>query len=176
MKDISVIDSVIRHLHQHYYGNIIVLAVLFILVLLRIIPFPESILSVGITMERYAIIVTIIAIPAALKLFAYRLKEAPRPLEEDKAATIYTKLFYMRIYILSTITFMNIVLLGFSRNSNFLWLTVVLLIIFFFCKPSSIELTGLSELPQPEATMESEQESATEQEQLTIDDPQHQNE
>lgn len=140
-------DRVILHLKKHYYGNVILLALLFLLVLFRVIPFPENILSVGTTLERYAIMITLIAIPAALKLFADRLKKTPRTSEVAETAKKYKKLSYMRLYTLSTVTMMNIVLLGFSRNTNFMWFTVVLFIIFLFCMPSSVELTRLTELP-----------------------------
>ncbi|HAR38894.1 MAG: hypothetical protein A2W86_02035 [Bacteroidetes bacterium GWD2_45_23] len=142
-------ERIILNLSRHLYGNMISLALLFLLVLLRIIPISENFLSVGVTMERYAIMITIIAIPLSLKLFADRLKKIPRPLKAIEATTKYKKLFYLRLYTLSAVTLMNIALLGLSRNSNFMWFTIVLFIIFLFCRPSLVELTGLSELPDP---------------------------
>ena len=140
-------ERIILNLSRHLYGNMISLALLFLLVLLRIIPIPENFLSIGIIMERYAIMITIIAIPAALKLFADRLKKIPRPMETVEAGTKYKKLFYLRLYTLSAVMLMNIALFGFSRNSNFMWFTIVLFIIFLFCRPSLVELSNLSELP-----------------------------
>jgi len=49
---------------------------------------------------------------------------------------------------------MNIVLFTFSRNPNFMWLTVVLFIIFLFCKPSYIEVMNLTEMPKEEQEVE----------------------
>ena len=140
-------ERVLLKLNQHLYGNMILLALLFLLVLLRIIPIPENFLTVGITMERYAIMITIIAIPAALKLFADRLKKISRPIGTVEAGIKYKKLFYLRLYTLSAVTLMNFALLGFSRNCNFMWFTIVLFILFLFCRPSWVELTNLSELP-----------------------------
>ncbi|MCE5205995.1 MAG: hypothetical protein LLF80_07845 [Porphyromonadaceae bacterium] len=140
-------ECIILHLNRHLFGNMISLALLFFLVLFRGIPFPENILSVGVTMEQYAIMITIIAIPAALKLFAVQLKKIPRPMEAVEAGKKYKKISYLRLYTLSAVTLMHIVLLGFSRNSNFIWFTIVLFIIFLFCRPSLVELTSLSELP-----------------------------
>lgn len=152
-------DRIITHLKREYYGNLILLTGLFILVLLRSIPFPENIFEVSITLERYAILITLIAIPAALKLFSDRLKKAPRPMQPEEAAKKYKKLSRLRLYTISAVTLMNIVLFAFSRNTNFLWSTVVLLVVFLFCQPSYIELKSLSELSETgESEMEETQE------------------
>ncbi len=138
---------IILYLSRHLYGNMIFLLLLFLLVLFRGIPFPENILPVGVTMERYAIMITIIAIPVALKLFADRLKKISCPRKAIEAGKKYKKIYFMRLYTLSAVTLMNITLFGFSRNSNFMWFTIVLFIIFLFCRPSLAELTNLWELP-----------------------------
>lgn len=143
----SANEYIILHLNRHLYGNMISLALLFLLVLFGGIPFPENLLSVGVTMERYAIMITIIAIPAALKLFADRLKKISRPMKAVEAGIKYKKLSYLRLYTLSAVTLMHIVLLAFSHNSNFMWFTIVLFILFLFCRPSLDELTNLSEVP-----------------------------
>ena len=149
-------NKVITLLKRHYYATFLLLAGLFLLLLLRLIPFPEGLLSGGVVLERYAIMITIIVIPVALKLFADRLKKIQRPLDESEAGKTYKKLFSLRLYSIAGVTLMNILLYGFSLNSNFVWLTVVLFIIFLFCKPSVVELTGLSEPPMAEQQLPEE--------------------
>ncbi len=150
MNDSHAIDHTIRLLKRHYYGNIIFLAGLFLVVLLRILTFPEAAVPVRVTVERYALMITIITIPAALKLFADRLKKMPRPSETEAALHRYKKISYLRLYTISGVTLMNIVLFTFSRNPNFMWFTVVLFIIFLFCRPSHTEVMSLTGMPEEE--------------------------
>jgi len=77
MNESTVIDRTLRLLKRHYYGNIIFLAVLFLAALLRMLTISEAAVLVSVTVERYALMITIIAIPVALKLFADRLKKFP---------------------------------------------------------------------------------------------------
>jgi len=132
MNESTVIDRTLRLLKRHYYGNIIFLAVLFLAALLRMLTISEAAVLVSVTVERYALMITIIAIPVALKLFADRLKKIPRPSGPETALPMYKKISYLRLYTISCVTLMNIVLFTFSRNPNFMWLTVVLFIIFCF--------------------------------------------
>lgn len=150
MNESPVIDHTIRLLKRHYYGNIIFLAGLFLAVLLGMFPFLEAAVPVRVTVERYALIITIITIPAALKLFADRLKKIPRPSETEAALHRYKKISYLRLYMISGVTLMNIGLFTFSRNPNFMWFTVVLFIIFLFCRPSYIEAMSLTGMPEEE--------------------------
>ncbi len=155
MKDRNTMDKTIALLKRHYYANIILMAAAFLLILFRIIPLFTDGQSVGVTMERYAIMITIIAIPVSLKLFAYRLKKITRPLEIPTAVEVYKKASFLRLYTISAVTLMHIILFGISRNMNFFWFTVVLFIVFLFCKPSYEELENLTETSgeqeQPEA-------------------------
>ena len=164
MNESPVIDHAIRLLKKHYYGNIIFLGGLFLVVLLRILPFFEAAVPIGVTVERYALMITIITIPAALKLFADRLKKIPRPSETEAALQKYKKMSYLRLYAISGVTLMNIVLFGFSRNPNFMWFTVVLFIIFLFCRPSHIEVMSLTGMPEEEQRMWEEPKEQSEDE------------
>jgi hypothetical protein len=158
MKDITA-NKLITSLKRHYFATIFVLGILFVLVLLRIIPFSEGVVSGGVVMERYAIMITIIVIPLALKFFADRLKKIQRPQELSKACATYRGLYFLRLHSIAAVTLMNILLFGFTRNGNFVWLSVVLFIIFLFCKPSIIELTDLTEIPAVEDQMPEEPQS-----------------
>ncbi len=141
-------NTAIAWLKRHYYGHLIFLTLLFLLILFRFLPLLPETPWVSVTLERYAIILSIIAIPLSLKHFADRLKRLPRPMDTNVAVKKYEDATYLRLYTISAVTFMHILLFGFSRNTNFLWFTVVLLIVFLYCKPSYPELAGLTETPQ----------------------------
>jgi hypothetical protein len=151
MRNIDKTNKTIELLKWHYYGNIVTLAVVFLPILSEVIPFfTDGQESVNITLERYAIIISIITIPVSLKFFAHRLKKLPRPLEMATAAEKYVNASFLRLYTISVVTLMHIVLFGVSRNMNFFWFTVVLFLVFLFCKPSLAELKSLTEAPEEE--------------------------
>lgn len=157
MRDKEKMERLVSLLKRHYYGNIIVLALLFLLILFRVLPLLQESDLIGVTIERYAIMISIIAIPLALKFFAHRLKEITRPAETAIAVSRYKNASHLRLYAISGVTLMNILLYGFSRNSNFIWITVVLFIIFLYCRPSYAELASLTEAPEERKEMEEEE-------------------
>lgn len=136
----------IQLLTYHYFGVITALFALFVLIVFRVIELgvPQDMVSAA--MERYAIAFTIIAIPLALKLFAYMTKKKAFG-SEKKALGVYTKAFYIRLYILCAVTALNELLFAVSRNMNFFWLTVIVFIAFAFCKPSFLEFSELVSTP-----------------------------
>jgi cobalamin synthase len=161
MRKEEIMERLIALLKKHYYGNVIALALFFILILFRIIPLLQESELIGVTLERYIIMISIITIPLALKLFARRLKKVPRPAETAIAVSVYKNASHLRLYTISAVTILNILLFGFSRNSNFMWITVVLFIIFLYCKPSYTELANLTEVPEENrATGEEEREES----------------
>ena len=145
-----------RHLKKHYGGNIFFLALFFLLVLFRLLPFFGVEQPVSITLERYAIMIPIIAIPLSLKYFASRLKGISRPAEAAIAIKAYKSASYLRLHTLSTVTLAFIVLYGYSGNMNFFWLTVVLFVVFLYCNPSHQELDSMTKEPEEEAPEGSE--------------------
>lgn len=164
MKNVNTMEKTIRLLKGHYYGNIILLATIFLLTIFSLIPFFTNGEVISVTTERYAIMISIIAIPASLKFFAHQLKKIPRPTETKTATEKYKNASFLRLYTISAVTLMHIILFTISRNMNFFWFTVVLFIVFLFCKPSYEELENLSETPGKQGlTGEEEQELQEEQ-------------
>ena len=145
-----------RHLKKHYRGNLLFLALFFLLVLFQLLPFFGVGQSVSVTLERYAIMIPIIAIPLSLKYFAYRLKGVTRPAEAATAIKVYKSASYLRLYTLSTVTLAFIVLYGYSGNMNFFWFTVVLFVVFLYCTPSYQELDNMTKESEKEASEGSE--------------------
>ena len=137
------IDATVKLLRNHYRLNIIILIVLFLLAMFNLIPFFTEKQLVNIVLERYIIVVTIIAIPGILKLFATLLNKVPQESDVDIAISQYKKAFYIRLYTISTLSLINIFLYDYSGNMNFFWITTVLFLLFIYCKPSFPELEKL---------------------------------
>lgn len=79
MNNRNIIESAIKLLKIHYYGNIILLAIFFLLLLFGLIPLFVDSRAVNITLERYVIMITIIVIPVALKFFCLQIKKSSAP-------------------------------------------------------------------------------------------------
>lgn len=157
MKNTHAMEKTIKLLRGRYYGSIILLAVIFLFSIFSMIPLFADRQAISATLERYAIMITIIAIPASLKFFADRLKKAARPVDIPTASNKYKNISFIRLYTISAVTLMNIFLFTISRNMNFFWFTVVLFIVFLFCKPSYAELEGLTKLPEEQGLTEEEE-------------------
>jgi hypothetical protein len=152
----NIFDGTISSLRLQYWLSIAVLASFFLLIIFDLIPFPFEKNDIGITLERYAIVITIIAIPAALKLFAEMLKKAPSSPDTELVVKTYKKASSIRLLIINVATLMNISLYAISGNMNFFWFTIVLFIIYVFCKPSYPELANLAEKGKDSVQAESE--------------------
>lgn len=137
------LNKTIKSLKAHYYIAIAALVILFVLIFFKIISMNSELTSsVTQTMELYAIGITLIAIPAALKGFAYLIKKEKRQ-DSDAIIRNYKKAFFIRLYVISTVALMNEALYFLSRNTNFFWLTIVSIVTFIFCGPSLSELMDL---------------------------------
>ncbi|HHV84909.1 MAG TPA: hypothetical protein GXX42_03685 [Petrimonas sp.] len=132
----------IKELNTHYYLSIVVLAVLFLLVFFKAISFGTP-FPVTTTAEMYAIGITLLAIPVALKLFADKIKKIPEGTEKNETVRRYRNAWLLRIYIVNTVTMGNIFLYAISRNNNFMWLAVISFIVYMFCKPSHQDLENI---------------------------------
>ena len=152
MSRTDLFTATIRQLYLHYRIILSSLVLLLLLILFQLIPFWQESRPVSIILERYLIVATLIAIPLALKMFANRLKKGPLPLTSEDARNRYKKASLWRLYILTAVTLLHIVLFGFSRNMNFFWFTIVLFTVFLFCRPSYPELENLTEKPTSKET------------------------
>lgn len=131
-------NKTIRELNIHYYVSITIMVLLFILVLTKTINFIDFI-PVSVVAERYSLGITLIAIPIALKLFANILNKFSC-YNEVEAIKTYKKATFIRLYIINIVNFANITLYAMSHNKNFIWMSVVLFVVYVFCKPSKDEL------------------------------------
>lgn len=147
MKSEEHIPRAIRSLKKHYWINILFLALLLVLIVFNVLPFFSKDHPVSVVLERYAVLLPIIAIPLALRQFAQRVKKASKHLAITPAVKLYRRASYQRLYVISSVALIQIVLYGYSGNMNFFWLSIVLFTVFLFCKPSSDELSELVKDP-----------------------------
>lgn len=129
----------IRNLNRHYYISIVVSVVFFLIVILKAIGFGTPV-CVTMTAEMYAIGITLLLIPVALKLFAEKVKKIPKGTGKDKTAKHYKDAWLLRMYIVNAVTAGNIFLYALSRSKNFILLAAISFIVYMFCKPSYQEL------------------------------------
>lgn len=147
MSQTNLLTATIRQLQLHYWIIFSSLGLFLLLILFQLIPYWQESRPVSIILERYLIVITLIAIPLALKMFANKLKKSTLPLTSGEARNLYKKASLLRLYILSAVTLFHIVLFGISRNMNFFWFAILLFTVLLFCRPSYPELENLSEKP-----------------------------
>ena len=135
-------NQTIRILNKHFHIHILLLIALLLSAMFKLIYF-EGLLTESVIAERYAIAATLIVIPLALKLFNDQIKKAVDNYTESAAINRYKNAFFRRLYLLSFVAFGNIVLYAVSQNMNFMWLTVIILLTFIFCRASADELQNM---------------------------------
>ena len=136
-------DKIIKNLRYHYYGSIVVLATLLILVFTKQISFLVD-EAIGVIAERYSIGLTLLAIPLALKMFANMIKKESGSNSEENAIKVYSKSYLIRQTIINVMAIANILMYAMSHNMNFVWLAVILIVSLIFCKPSYVDLASLT--------------------------------
>lgn len=130
-------QSVIQSLKYLFYIAIGVQIALFIGFAFKwIILMPDSV-NIPVTLERYALLLTLISIPGALKLFTIIMKKNKHPEDEDVTNTLYIKAFIVRFGILFLVASINIFLFAFSFKHNFLLCTLVTFTAYIFTYPST---------------------------------------
>lgn len=88
----------------------------------------------GVIFERYAIILTLIAIPAALKLFSVmtgKLQDLPKQEKNKK----YISYYILRIIILDMAAAVNIIGFYLYESTNFVYLAVIVMFALCFTFP-----------------------------------------
>jgi len=139
-------EKTIRLLRHHYFSHFIVLGILYLLTLFKVIRVVEIPSSLHLAIDQCSILLTIVGIPLALKLFSNKTNKRPRPDNAEIGAKIYKKAFSQRLYLLSFIILWNILASTVSSNGNYTWLIIILFIVLLFCKPSFPELENLIEI------------------------------
>jgi hypothetical protein len=138
-------DVTIKLLKKHFYLNFFILFTLFLLVLFDVLVPETPIFSINTMMEMYIILFIIISIPLILKGFSDKIKKLPKETDNVSAINTYKKASYIRLYFMSFITLASCTLYALSDNKNFMYITVILLIVFLLIRPSYPELISITE-------------------------------
>lgn len=129
-------ESIINNLKRLFYIAIGIQGVLLIAVAFRVIDILPEIPLTSVVVERYALLVTLISIPGALKLFSIIMKKNEHPNDEIVTTSLYIKAFIARFGILLLIASINIVLYAVSLNQNYMLCTLIIFTAYIFTYPS----------------------------------------
>jgi hypothetical protein len=127
-------DKLYFYLKLFFWSNIIILiGVLLFLLQIKGPDFGEHIEG-NIVLERYVIILTLVAIPGALKLFSVLInKKKGQPSEQF--LTDYMKIYMLRAAILDIVVIVNLIGFYIYEASNFVYLTIITLFAICFSFP-----------------------------------------
>jgi uncharacterized membrane protein len=125
----------INLLKRHYWISIAVMALLFLLALVRA-TLADPLVQTTVTVE-------MLAIPGALKLFAEKIRKVSQGSSRETIVKRYRNAWLLRIYVVNLVAAGNILLYGLSQGRNFMWLALVSFIVYMFCQPSLQELESV---------------------------------
>lgn len=152
----SLEDRTIKRLKNHFYIHVSVIIVLFLLIYFKIIPLPDYSASIGLTVQTYTIMFTLVALPGSLKLYSVNIKKKQTN-SIEKTTKYFRKIFFQCLYIVAFTVIINMLLFGFTRVQNYGWLALISFMTYAFCMPREDDLYNLL----PKAT-ESEETDKTE--------------
>ncbi len=129
-------------LKKHFYIHVSVMILLFLLIFFDIIQLPDFSSSIGLTVQTYTIMLTLIALPGALKLYSVNVKKKQTE-DKDKTVKYFRKVFFQRLYIVAFSAVLNMLLFGFTRVQNYAWLALISFLVYAFCMPREDDLHNL---------------------------------
>lgn len=138
------LKKTIINLKLLFYVAIGVQIILLIAIAFKWITLPLT--DIPISLERYTLLITLIGIPSALKLFSV-IMDKDTPINN---ISTYRRAFITRFAILFIVTSLNLVLYSISANQNFMLLTLISFIAYIFSYPSENHLHPLDEDKEPE--------------------------
>lgn len=118
-----------------FWGNLLVFVIIFLVLLQIKGPDFGTNIESDITFERYAIIITLASIPLSLKLFHNMMTKA-RNTANTNLEAVYKKAYFTRLGILDFAAIINIVGFQLFEASNFIYMTIVVLMTMLFCYPN----------------------------------------
>lgn len=138
----SLEDITIKRLKKHFYIHVSVVILLFLLIFFNVIPFPDYSESIGLTTQTYTIMLTLVALPASLKLYSVNIKKKQTD-DKEKTVHFFREIYFQRLYMVAFAVSINMLLFGFTRVQNYAWLALISLIIYAFCMPQEADLHSL---------------------------------
>ena len=131
------LESMIHSLKYLFYIAFGIQIIVFVSIAFKWIDLSSEAVTVPVTIERYALLLTLVSIPVALKLFFFIMKRNKNPEDESTTKNIYVKAFVTRFGILFLVASINILLFAFSFNQNFMLCTLVTFTAYLFTYPSA---------------------------------------
>ena len=108
--------------------------------------------EIPIALERYTLLITLLGIPGALKLFSVIMNKNSK--DNNSITAVYKKAFITRFGVLFLVASLNIVLYAISLNQNFMLLTLITFTAYIFSYPSEGHLNTSQENREPEQDRE----------------------
>lgn len=141
---------VIQRLKYLFYIALGIQVILLISVAFKWINLMSDTATVSLTVERYTLLITLISIPGALKLFSIIMKGNKHSKREEETTMLYIKAYTVRFSILILVATMNIFLFALTFNQNFLLLTLTTFTAYIFTYPSDNHLKVTEEEEEEE--------------------------
>ena len=128
--------SVITSLKRLFFLVLAIQLAFFVSFAFKWIDISSFASGIPIVVERYALLITLLGIPGALKLFSLIMDKSIGSDDTESLTETYKKAFIARFGILSLVASLNIILYAFSFNQNFMLLTLITFTAYIFSYPS----------------------------------------
>lgn len=125
-------DKLHLQLKIYYILSIVICVIAFLLSVAYTQKY--NVMQSNVMLERYGIIVTLLGIPLALKLFHSRINKLTKTNFQEYLKK-YRFEYLIRLFLLNTICFFNIVSLYITGSKNFYFMVIVTIFAFFLCAP-----------------------------------------
>lgn len=129
-------ESVLPFLKGVFFVAFAIQAIIFVAVAFKQINILPTNGELSLALERYVLLLTLISIPGALKLFSWIMEKNKNPESKEETTKLYVKAFLARFSILFFIASLNIILYAISYKQNFMLFTLVIFTTYLFCYPS----------------------------------------
>ena len=130
-------QSVIRSLKTLFLTTVGIQIAVFISFAYKLIVIMPEAGAIPVVLDRYALLITLISIPGALKLFSVMMKNNKHPEDISFTSTLYIKAFVVRFGILFIVSSFNIVLFAISYKQNFMLCTLLTFTAYLFAYPTA---------------------------------------
>ena len=129
--------SVVQNLKCLFYIAFGIQIAFFISFAFQWITVLSNVADISVVGERYALLMTLISIPGALKLFSIIMEKNKKPNNEVATTSLYVKAFLARFGILFLVASINIILYGISLSQNYMLCTLITFTAYVFTYPSA---------------------------------------
>lgn len=152
---------IITNLKRLFYIAFGVEAILFVSFAFKWITLVPQATTIPYGVETWSLLITLVGIPGALKLFSVIMNKNKHPKDSDSTTAQYKKAFITRFGILFLVASLNIVLYALSFNQNFMLLTLVTFIAYIFSYPTENDIDVVAEEEKEEQLSEDDKEEIT---------------